>query len=206
MRLARYRPSLVYLVLAVSCCSGLLFPLGRLFCQAPTGVSAGNGRLILELKTDKGMYKVGEPVLFTIILRNAGKEALWVSKFVGLASIPGAAQLEVTDEQGNKLGGQTPVLDVPLDAYDLEDAFQWIKETRLVLGPGHFLGFTESLQANGFVIRRAGRYCLQARYSDVDLGDLGITLERVEKAKKEAKIPLWSGNLISPRVCVAVYP
>ena len=184
------------------------YPRNRSRDQSDSRSSWAPGSVRVELATDKKVYKVGEPILINITFRNVGREAFWVSKFIGFARMAGAFDLEVVDDAGHRVPGGIAVPDglMTYASYKEKELISWIKETRLILAPGDFLGFEQSLQSNGFEMARPGRYELRAIYSDLDLVDLGVSRERADRVKKQIKFPLWFGKAKSPHLWIQIVP
>ena len=57
--------------------------------------------LVIELATDKKVYKVGEPIMITVTLRNASRDKIFlVGKSRAITRWPGAFMLDVYDVVG----------------------------------------------------------------------------------------------------------
>lgn len=163
--------------------------------------------LSLTLSTDKQTYVIDEPIQFTLALRNTGSNGLWVGKVIDFADIPGAFVMSVTDGQGRPMRGDFTYFAGSLGDFSHEDLFQWIRETRLVLGPGSFLGRTAKLQDFRYDMGTAGKYKLQVSYTDIgykEIHEEGASNKKIQEAKKAALFPLWSGTVKSPEVWIEV--
>ncbi len=166
--------------------------------------------LVIELATDKKVYKVGEPIMITVTLRNASRdEGFWVGKSSSITRWPGAFMLDVYDVDGKRLPDRIPFAHSVPSPKDV-DLVEMILKTRTLFGPGDFLGFTRTLERCGYTIREPGRYRLQANYGDHGLSDIADA-NQIEAAKKHdegwiLKIPLWSGEIESSSVWIRVVP
>lgn len=166
--------------------------------------------LVVELTTEKEVYKLGEPIMVTVTLRNASRDKVfWVGKSRSITRWPGAFMLDVYDVEGVRLPDKIPFVDAVPSPEDI-DLVDMILKARGLWGPGAFLGFTRSLKSCGYTIRKPGRYRLKASYGDHGLADIADA-NQIEAAKKHdegwiLKIPLWSGEIESASVWIRIVP
>lgn len=167
--------------------------------------------LVVQLSTDKEVYKLGEPIKVTITLRNASHDGVfWVSKSRSIVRWPGGFMLDVHDTDGTRLPDRIPVADMSPSPSKEMDLIELILRKRSLFGPGDFLGFTRNLEDCGYTIREPGRYRLRASYGDQGLGDVAEAYQ-IEAARKHKeswilKIPIWSGEIRSQPVWIQITP
>jgi hypothetical protein len=165
--------------------------------------------LSLSLSTDKQTYKPGEPIYFTLTLRNISSGGLWVGKLIAFADIPGAFVMTVTDEQGKPVHGSMTFFAGSLGDFKHADLFDSIQKTRLLLCAKCFLGMTATLQEYQYSLGAPGKYRLQVSYSDIgykEMQEMGATSQNIKKAKERAQFPLWFGSITSQEVWIAIEP
>src|SRR5437660_7692505 len=98
MLMRRYR-----FVVALSGCAVAIALLGaRSTCDrrenpSSPAYSPTADALRVQIATERSTYKVGEPIMVTVTLRNVGQQAFWTSKTIGFAHMAGAFDLEVVD-------------------------------------------------------------------------------------------------------------
>ncbi len=168
-----------------------------------------SGSLSLTLSTNKQTYRPDEAIQFTLMLRNAGSNGIWVGNTIGFADVPGAFVMKVTDAQGKALRGDMAYVAGVLGDFRHEDLFDWIRRKRLVLCPGCFLGMTAKLQDYRYDLSHSGKYILQVSYSDIgykEIQEEGASINKIKKAKQQAVFPLWSGSIKSAEVWIEVAP
>lgn len=163
--------------------------------------------LTLTLSTDKESYKVTEPIQFTATLRNVSSNGIWVGNTIVFADVPGSFVMTVTDAQGNPMHGDMAYFAGAGTDFIHTDLFTWIKQTRLLLCPGCFLGMAAKLQDYKYNLANPGKYRLQISYSDVgykEIREQGASPNKIKKTKQQAIFPLWSGSIRSPEVWIEV--
>ncbi len=163
--------------------------------------------LSLTLSTDKQIYKLGEPIQFTVTLRNATSNGIWIGNTIGFADVPGAFVMTVTDAQATTIRGEMVYVAGAGPDFRHVDLFTWIRQTRLVLCPGCFLGMAAKLQDYRYDVTTPGKFKLQIYYSDIgykEMQERGASANKVEKAKQQAIFPLWSGSISSQEVWIEV--
>ena len=78
-----------------------------------TTLAQSNGstrpKLKVVVSSDKSIYKVGEPILITITLRNEGSVPVWVSKPRGIGIYSGEFYVDVVSPDGTLLRNTSPV-------------------------------------------------------------------------------------------------
>ena len=163
--------------------------------------------LSLTLSTNKQTYYSGEPIQFTATLLNASSNGIWVGNTIVFADIPGSFVMTVIDAQGNPMHGDMAHFAGAGPDFRHVDLFTWIRQTRLVLGPGNFLGMTAKLQDYKYDLTKPGKYKLQVSYSDIgykELQEEGATANKIKKAKQQAIFSLWSGSIRSSEAWIEV--
>ena len=171
--------------------------------------NAQTNSLSLNLTTDKQTYRPGEPIYFTLTLRNISSGGLWVGKLIAFADVPGAFVMTVTDEQGRPLHGSMAFFAGSLGDFKHADLFDSIQKSRLVLCAKCFLGMTSTLQEYQYSLGAPGKYKLQVSYSDIgykEMQEMGATSQNIKKAKERAQFPLWFSSITSPEVWIAIEP
>jgi hypothetical protein len=174
-----------------------------------TDQDAQTNSLSLSLSTDKQTYKPGEPIYFTLTLRNISSGGLWVGKLIAFADIPGAFVMTVTDEQDKPVHGSMTFFAGSLGDFKHADLFDSIQKTRLLLCAKCFLGMTATLQEYQYSLGAPGKYRLQVSYSDIgykEMQEMGATSQNIKKAKERAQFPLWFGSITSQEVWIAIEP
>ena len=128
--------------------------------------------LRVEIKTNKTIYDVGEPIYLTVVLRNRGTKAVYVSKSFSDKSEDGGGpgfHIYVKPLTGKpplvRCGSSGAESFGPRPSRTLDQA---IREDYLVLSPGAIVGF-EKKYATGdskdCVVIYPGRYEVTATYS-----------------------------------------
>jgi len=163
--------------------------------------------LSLTLSTDKQTYNLSEPIQFTVALSNASSNGIWVGNTLVFADVPGSFVMTVTDAQGKPIHGDMVFVAGVGPDFRHADLYTWIRQTRLVLCPGCFLGMTAKLQDYKYDLTAPGKYRLQISYSDIgykEIQEEGASANKVKKAKQQAIFPLWSGSIKSSEVWIEV--
>ncbi len=127
---------------------------------APRNGNPEANSLALTLATDKQIYRISEPIYFTLNLRNESSNGLWVGNSIVFADLPGTFVMTVTDAQGKPVHGDRVYFAGSLGDFKREDLFDWIRKTRLVLCPGCFLGMAAKLQDYKYDLTVPGKYRL----------------------------------------------
>lgn len=156
--------------------------------------------LELELKTNKTTYKVGERILVTLTLRNAGDWDLLAPKRLGLLCwdlgwdiASKNAELEVTDVEGNRVRRSSgcPVADRVFGRRMSTSKFvEFIRETHRPFLQGDFMGTDVPLQRLGYELE-PGRYRLKVSYWQETYDDL-VSPKGFEAAKRDLWFPWWA--------------
>jgi hypothetical protein len=165
--------------------------------------------LSVLVSTDKPIYKPGEPIHFTLTLRNISSGGLWVGKLLAFADVPGAFVMTVVDERGQPIHGNIAFFAGSLGDFKRTDLFDSIQKTRLLLCSGCFLGMTATLQEYQYSLAAPGKYRLQVGYSDIgynEMQEMGASHQNIKRAKERAKFPLWSGSIKSPEIWITIEP
>jgi hypothetical protein len=155
------------------CFSSALVSVVAHFCAASAQVSVKQTRpatrgLRVELRTNKTGYAVGEPVVFTAILRNNGSASVYISKDFSQAG-GGIAGFYVEVKQlTGKSSGKSCVQ--AFDRYPTESRTpeQVLREDYLLLAPGAMVGI-EAEFSTGCVIGNPGTYEATVVYSAQDM-------------------------------------
>jgi hypothetical protein len=160
--------------------------------------------LTLRLSASRQSYASNDPIQLTAVLLNETQEPIWVDKPLGFVKSPGGFTLKIWDQDGRSIEGPQFFVDAISPFTQKMELYDWIRQTKLSLFPGDFLGSTATIQSLGFRLPGRGRYRLQVSYACVGLDDLGIDRGRVEKVKKQARFQVWSGELHSPDIWIEV--
>lgn len=167
--------------------------------------TSDNHQLRVELSTDRANYRLREPVLVTVTLRNVGSESFLVTAEPTLSDSAsgGHVSVEVADQHGKVMKGRRSYGE--FWGLQNESLYNWIDRNRRLFEPGDFVGFTKSLEQLGFAIESPGRYRLQVKYWETDYSDWVGTKE-LEETKKKLLFPLWSGETESNVVWIEIQP
>ena len=136
--------------------------------DSPAKIPASSWDLHVEITTDKSVYLRNEPVLYRVILRNAGKSAVYVAKSFSNAG-GGIAGFYVDVKQ--LAGKKSRCGGIAADRFSLPDARtpeQILGEDYLLLNPGEFIGFESGYDCIGGDLH-SGTYQITATYAAQDL-------------------------------------
>ena len=156
-----------------------------LSCAANAQVSfkqtrPATGGLRVEIKTNKTAYAVGEPVVFTAILRNGGNASVYISKDFSQAGGGIAGFYVEVKQRTGKPSGKTCVAAFDRSPTESRTPEQVLREDYLLLAPGAMVGI-EAEFFTGCVIGNPGTYDATAVYSAQDMN--------VNKVKEMAAKP-----------------
>ena len=130
--------------------------------------------LLVQIKTDKRAYAVGERIRFTATLRNNGSTGVYISKSFSDAG-GGIAGFYVTVTQlTGKPSGQGCVATGDKGWGESRTPEQILREDYFLLPPGGFVGF--ETEFTGCVVKNSGLYQAQATYSAQD-----VNIEKVRQ-------------------------
>jgi hypothetical protein len=150
--------------------------------QATNGNGHANNELLVEVKTDKAAYAVGEPIYFTATLTNVGDSVVYIAKTF-FEQGGGTAGFDLTVEQlsGKRSGiGCLGVGDRGIFP-ESRTPQQILQEDFLRLPPGGIVGYRSEYR--GCTIAHPGRYQVKATYCACDL-NTRLVKSSVEEAAK----------------------
>lgn len=165
-----------------------------------------SGKLTINISTDKEEYVLGDPILVTVVVKNAGCTPIWVSNEFSRAITGMTAHMDV---KLKKVGGEEIVrlelfAEVPPPAADY--LYEWFIKSHLILNLNMFLGSTDTLAGHGYKITEAGQYELSVKLSDSDYTDpswwrtVTEDQEFLAEVRKKLMVPIWSGDIKSKPV------
>lgn len=165
-----------------------------------------SGKLTINISTDKEEYILGEPILVTVVVKNAGCTPIWVSNEFSTAISGMTEYMDVKLKKvgGEEIGKRTLFAEVPPPAVDY--LYEWFITDRLVLQLNMFLGSTQTLAAHGYKITEAGQYEISVKFSDFDPTDPSLwesvseNQEYLSEVRKKLIFPIWSGEMKSKPV------
>jgi hypothetical protein len=141
--------------------------------QAPVSVGSRDKTIEVEVKTDKVLYTIGEPIRFTALLVNRGTSPVYIAKSF-LSSGGGIAGFSLSIRQTE--GQNSPECPVYADRFSdtagPRSAKQILKEDFFWLAPGGIVGFTGRYQ--GCAVKHEGSYELTATYCPCDLNTSNV--------------------------------
>ena len=161
--------------------------------------------LQIELTTNKTAYKPDEPILVTVTLRNRGPSSFLANSrpTIVQSASGGVITFEISDSNGEPVEGEG-ILGEFLGLYEI-DLYEWTRRTRRTYFPGDFVGFTRSLEEEGFTLANPGRYRLRVLYWESDFKGW-VEDKELEQVKKKLMFPLWSGEIASDPVWIEIQP
>src|SRR6266496_2260836 len=108
----------------------------------------GKPELTIQIASDKSVYKVGEPILITITLRNDGDDIVWMSKPRGVGIYPGEFYVDAIAPYGTLLPNKSPILALEGDRTTRSKAnkLQDFLCDRVPLFPGEFWGVSRNIE------------------------------------------------------------
>lgn len=174
------------------------------FAQSKQTLAASGANLTVQLTSDRSLYKIGEPIFITIILRNEGNRVVWVSKPRGVGRFPGEFYVEVIAPDGTLLPNNSPVLGDSLSpTHSIGKAFEDFLCSRVPMFPGEFWGVTRSTK-EAFVAspRTPGRYKITAKYLDEPVH--AVSKAALHDIESEARFPIRTEPVASESLVIEI--
>jgi hypothetical protein len=179
--------------------------LASMTVAAQSKSNSAGPRLHLQITSDKSVYKVGEPIMITITLRNDGDEIMWMSKPRGVGRYAGEFYVDAVAPDGRLLPNKSPVMALSADgpAQAKTNSMQDFLCKRVPMFPGEFWGISRSIEDAFVSLKEPGRYQVTAKYNEH--APEGFSKEQLKDLQREVRFPIQTESVVSEPLILEIH-